>query len=84
MKSGGTREEEVTPSARGWGVLGGRERPGDEGAQVWLLQRARLEQGVMKRLALEGSQFTTRFLSTGVWGWSNGGGQRVPGTVLSM
>ena len=51
---------------------------------MWLLQRARLEQGVMKRLALEGSQFTTRFLSTGVWGWSNGGGQRVPGTVLSM
>ena len=84
MKSGGTREEEVTPSARGGGVCGGRERPGDEGAQVWLLQRARLEQGVMKRLALEGSQFTTHFLSTGVWGWSSGGGQRVPGTVLSM
>ena len=66
MKSGGTREEEVTPSARGRGVFAGRECPGDEGAQVWLLQRARLEQGVMRKLALEASQFTTCFLSTGV------------------
>lgn len=83
-KSGGTREEEVTPSARGWGVFGGRAGPGDEGTQVWLLQRARPEQGVMKRLTLEVSQVPTRFLSTGVWGWSNGWRQCVPGTVLSM
>lgn len=53
MKSGGTQEEDMAPSARGWGALGGREDPGDKVTHMWPLQRARLEKGLIKRLALE-------------------------------
>lgn len=54
IKSGGTREEDVTPSCWGGGVLGGGKGPGDEGTQVWPLQRLGLTKGLGLSLALGG------------------------------